>query len=82
MKIFAQPLVFALKGIPHAKYGKKSISNANFFTFFTTLDLIQFKFYPRPHPLCFFTVFQRNMLGDLVDINNFNWNPVVLKTIC
>ena len=30
----------------------------------------------------FFAGFQWNMLGDSININNFNCNPVVLKIFC
>ena len=48
--MFAQQLCFALKGIPDVKYEKKTIDNARSFTFFTTLDLIWPKFYPKTTP--------------------------------
>ena len=45
-------------------------------------DLIWPKFCPRTSPtLIFFAGFQWNMLGDLININNFNWNPIVLKNV-
>ena len=51
---------------------KKTIDNARFFTFFTTLDLIWPKFFPKT----------TTILEDSININNFNWNPAVLKKIC
>ena len=59
---------------------KKPNDNAYFFTFFTTLDLIWSKFFLKTTPtLISFARFQWNMLGNSIDIKNFNWNPVVLK---
>ena len=52
--MFAQPLLFGLKGIPHIKYEKKTSDNACFFTFFTTLDLIWPTFYPKTTPTLIF----------------------------
>ena len=45
--MFAQPLFHVLKGIPHVKYEKKTIDNAQFRPFFTILGILL----PRPHPL-------------------------------
>ena len=51
-----------------------------FFTFFTTLDVIWPKLCPKTTPsLVFFAGFQWNMLVDSININNFNWNPLVPK---
>ena len=48
--------------------------------FFTTLDLLWTKFYPKDHThFTFFVDFQWNMLGDTIDINNLCCNPAVLK---
>ena len=59
---------------------KKTIDNARFFTFFTTLDLTWPKFCPTTRPtLIFFCGFQWNLLEDSININNFNWNTIVLK---
>ena len=53
--MFVQPLLFALKGIPHLKYEeKKTIDNAHFFTFYTTLGLNWPKFYPNTTPTLIF----------------------------
>ena len=54
----------------------------SFFTFFATLDLIWPKFCPKiTHSLSLFAGLQWNVLRDLIhSINNFNCNPVVLKT--
>ena len=53
-----------------------------FVYFFTTLDLIWLKFLPQDYThFDFFSCFQLNMLGDSININGFNWNPVVLKKI-
>ena len=60
------------------KIWKKPIDNASFFTFFTTLDLIWPKFFPKTKHT-FFAGFQWSVLGDSIHINNINWNPVVLK---
>ena len=59
---------------------EKPIDNGSFFNFFTTLDLIWPKFWPKITPILlgFFAGFQWNMLGDSISINNFNCNPVVL----
>ena len=58
----------------------KAIDNACFFTFFTTLDLILPKFCAKTTPtLVFFAGFQWNMLEDSINVNNCNWNSVVLK---
>ena len=56
----------------------KTIDNACFFTFFTTLDLIWLKFCPKTTPTLDFSAdFQWNMLKDSININNCNWNQVV-----
>ena len=51
--------------------------------FFTTLDLIwtQILLVDHTHLNFFFAGFQWNMLEDLININNFNWNPIDLKKI-
>ena len=82
--MFLQPQLFALKDIPHVKYEKKLNDNACFFTIFTTLGIILPRFYPKTtSTLIFFLAgFQWNILRDSIGINNFNWNPVVLKIFC
>ena len=48
--------------------------------FFTTLDLIWPKFCPKTTPILgILAGFQWNVLGDSININNFNCNPVILK---
>ena len=54
--MFVKPVLFALKGIPHVKYEKKTIDNAHFFTFFTTLGLIWPKFCRKTTPTLIFFV--------------------------
>ena len=72
---------FCFKRYSLSKIWKKLIDNNHFFTYFTTLHLA--KFCPKTTPiLIFFAGFQWNMLEDSISINNFNWNPVVLKNIC
>ena len=52
---------------------KNPIDNARFVTFFHNI-------LPQGHTyFVFLPGFQWEMLGDLLDINNFNWNPVNLK---
>ena len=82
--MLAQPLLFALKGIPHVKYEKKPIDNACFFFyFFHNIGPNLGQILPQDHThFDFFAGFQWNMLGDSIKINNFNWNPLVLKKIC
>ena len=64
--MFLQPLLFALKGIPQVKYEKTNY-NICFFTFFTTLDQIWPKFFPKTTPtLIFFAGLQKNMLGNSI----------------
>ena len=53
-QIFVEPLLFALKGIPHVNMKKNPIDNAHFFTFFTTLGLIWPKFPPKTTPTLIF----------------------------
>ena len=61
---------------------KKTIDNACFFTFFTTLDLIWPKFCHKDTPIfIFFAAFHLNMSRDSINICNFNWNPVFPKKI-
>ena len=61
----------------------KTIDNACFFTFFTTLDLIWLKFCPKTTPTLDFSAdFQWNMLKDSININNCNWNQVVSEKKC
>ena len=73
---------FCFKRYYPCKIWKETFDNACFFTFFLTLGLIWPKFSPKTTPtLIFFTGFQWNILGDLISINNFNWNPVVLKKL-
>ena len=74
-QVFVQPLYNFCLYSPW----KKTIDNAFFFTFLA-LDLIQPKFWNKTTPtLIFFAGFQWNMLGNSININNFNLNPVVLK---
>ena len=56
--------------IPHVKYEKNlCIDNARSLTFFTTLDLIWPKFYPKTTPTMFlFAGFQWNMWADSINI--------------
>ena len=54
----------------------KLTDNASFFTLFTTFELESHS----PHSLCF-SFFWWTMLGDSINIFNFNCNPVVLKKI-
>ena len=62
---------------------KKTIDNACFFTFLTTLDLIWLKFCPKTTPTLDFSAdFQWNMLKDSININNCNWNQVVSEKKC
>ena len=64
---------------------KKTIDNASFFTFFTTLNLTWPKFCPNTTPtLGFFGWFPMKYVTvvDSININNCNWNPVVLKKMC
>ena len=60
-----------------SKIWKKPNDISCFFTFFTTLDIIRPKFYPKTKPdLIFFAGFQWSMSGNLVNTKNFNWNLV------
>ena len=78
--MFVQPLLLALKCIPRAKYEKNLLIMPISLLFFTTLDLIWLKCFPKTTPiLIFFAGFQWNMLGDSININNFNCTPIILK---
>ena len=80
--MFVELLLFPLKGIPHVKYEKKRMDNAHFFTFFTRLDLIWPKFCAKTtQNLSFIAGFRWNMLGDSININKLNWNPLAIKNI-
>ena len=76
---------FCFKMYSPCKIWKNPIDNTRFFTFFTILgQQIWPKFYPKTtHTLIFFFAgFQWNILGDSINTNDFNWNPLVLKKIC
>ena len=75
--MFVQPLLCALKGIPHAKYEEKKLIMP-FSLLFHNIGPNLVQILPRDHTH-FFAIFQWNMLGDSININNFNCNPVVLK---
>ena len=76
--MFVQPLLLALKCTPCAKYEKNLLIMPISLLFFTTLDLIWPKFCPKTTPILFFLLLLL-LLGDLININNFNYNPVILK---
>ena len=83
--MFVQPLLLALKCIPHAKYEKNLLIMPVSLLFFHNIGPNLAQILPQDHThfiLFFFAVFQWNMLGDSIGIKNFNWNPVVLKKIC
>ena len=63
--------IFALKGNVHVKYEKNLLIMSIYLLFFATLDLIWLRFCPKTTPtLIFFAVFQWNMLGDAINIQN------------
>ena len=73
--MFAQLVLYALKDIPHVKYGKDLLIMPVSLFFFTTLYLIWPKFCPKTTPtLNFFAGLQWKILGDSININNFDWN--------
>ena len=73
--MFAQQVLYALKDIPHVKYGKDLLIMPVSLFFFTTLYLIWPKFCPKTTPtLNFFAGLQWKILGDSININNFDWN--------
>ena len=81
-QVILQPLLLALKGNPWIKYEKKPNDIDCFFTFFTTLDIIWPKFYPKTtRSLTFFSLFPIKYVRDSISIKNFNWNPVVQKIL-
>ena len=47
--MFVKPLFFALKGIPHVKYEKKTIDKAHFFTFFRNTGPTLAQILPQDH---------------------------------
>ena len=83
--MFVQPLLLALKCIPCAKYEKNPLIMPVSLLFFKTLDLVWSRFCPKTTPnffsffFFFYAGFQWNMLGNSININNFNCNPIVLK---
>ena len=67
------------------KKWQKPIYNANFFIFFYNIGPNLAQIFPKDHThfnLFLFAGFQWNMLGDSININNFNCNPVILKIFC
>ena len=53
-QVFVQPLVFALKGIPHVKYEKNVLLMPVSLLFFTKLGLIWPKFWSKTTPTLIF----------------------------
>ena len=79
--MFARPLTFCFKRYSSCRIWKKPIDNACFTYFATLLDLIRPKFCTKTTPtLIFVASFQWNMLPS-ININNFNWNSVVMKIL-
>ena len=61
---------------------KKIIDNSNFLYFFHNLGPNLAQILPQDNThFIFFAGFQRNILRDLININNYDCNPVVLKRI-
>ena len=78
--MFVQPLLLALKCISHAKYEKNLLIMPVLLLFLHNIrpNLPQILSKDHTH-FVFFAGFQWNMLGDSINTNNFNCNPVVLK---
>ena len=77
-----QSLLFALKGIPQVKY-QKTIMIMMVSLLFSQQDQFWPKICPKTTPtLIFFAGFQSSMLGNSINVKNFNWNPVVPKEFC
>ena len=76
--MFIQPLRLAFKCISHLKYDK-NLALIMPVLFFPNIGPNWPKFCPTRPQSFFLAGFQRNMLGDSININNFNCNPVILK---
>ena len=78
--MFVQPLLCASKGIPHAKYEKNLLLMPVSLLFFCNIGPNSVQILNQDHTYLFiFCVFQWNTLVDSINIDNFNWNPIVLK---
>ena len=77
--MFVQPMLSALKNILNVKiFPIMPIS-----LLFSKIEPDLAQILPQDHThFEFFASFQWSMLGDSISINNFNWNPVVLKKFC
>ena len=74
---------FCFKRYSPFKIWKKPVDNNCFFTFFHNTGPNLAQILPQDHiHFDFFSGFWWNMLGNAININNFNWNPVVLKNNC
>ena len=73
---------FSFKRYSPCKIWKNPIDNTHFFTFFHNIgsNLAQILPQDLTH-FDFFAGFQWNMLRDSININNFNWNLVLLKKL-
>ena len=78
--MFVQLQLYALKSIPHAKYGKNLLVMPVFLKFFYNIRHYLAHILPRDHTHCY-VGFQWFMLVDSINVNNFNCNPIILKNI-
>ena len=73
---------FLLKIVPHVKY-ERNLLIMPVSLLFHNIGPNFAQILPQDHThFDFFAGLEYNVLGDSIKINNFNYNPVVLKNIC